>query len=84
MCGTAIISDVWEGLDTVFGADEVVIARSTEDVLRALAMDGTHRDALAKAAHARIRAKHTSAHRAAQLKNSLYPAKSRIFEPAQT
>ncbi len=82
-CATAIMSDFWEGLDTVFGADEVAIARSTEDVLRALAMDEPQRDALATAVHARICASHTSAHRAAQLEDSLYPAKSRIFEPVQ-
>ncbi len=74
-CGTAIISDYWEGLDTLFGADEIVIARSTDDVLRSLAMDGWQRDALAQAAHARICASHTSAHRAAQLEMSLFPAR---------
>lgn len=83
-CRTAIISDFWEGLDTVFGKDEIVIARSANDVLQALQMDTTQREALAAAAHARILASHTSAHRAAQLERSLYPAKSRIAEPAQT
>jgi spore maturation protein CgeB len=82
-CRTAIISDFWLGLDTLFGTDEIVIARSASDVLRALALEEPRRDALAEAAHARILAGHTSAHRAAQLEHSLSPAKSRIVEPTR-
>ncbi|MGN6126796.1 MAG: glycosyltransferase family protein, partial [Humibacter sp.] len=34
-CGAPIISDWWEGLDTLFTpGEEIVIARSSEDVVR--------------------------------------------------
>jgi spore maturation protein CgeB len=36
-CGTPIVSDAWEGLDTFFTpGKEIVIARHTDDVLHAL------------------------------------------------
>src|SRR5436305_14633506 len=35
-CATPIISDAWEGLDTLFGPDEILIARSPADTLRYL------------------------------------------------
>lgn len=70
-CGTAIISDVWEGMDSVFGADDIVIARSEEDVARALAAAESKRDKWAQAAHKRILAGHNSAHRAKQLEQAL-------------
>lgn len=67
-CGAPIISDDWAGLETLFApASEIVIARSTEDVVAALAMPETARSAMAKAARARCLAAHTAAHRAAEL-----------------
>lgn len=65
-CGTAIISDRWAGLETIFGPGEIVIADSSDDVLTAL--DGhADRAAIAEGCHRRIMAAHTAAHRAAEL-----------------
>jgi spore maturation protein CgeB len=68
-CGTPVISDVWEGLETLFPPDEaIVLARDTQDVILALQDTSTaKRDALAAAARWRVLAKHTSSARAAEL-----------------
>lgn len=65
-CGVPIISDAWEGLGELFEPDrEIIIARDTDDVLRALRRpDG--RD-LGRRARERVLAAHTAAHRAAAL-----------------
>ena len=73
-CGTAIISDWWDGLDTIFAAGEVLIARDTDAVLAALALDTPERDRLAAAAHQCITASHTARHRARELDDALTAA----------
>ena len=46
-CGTPIISDIWEGLDSVFEPrHEVLLAGTTDDVLAALACPDDDRDAI--------------------------------------
>ena len=65
-CAVPVISDPWDGLDTFFEPDEeIVIAQSAEDVLRAL----THADgsAMGAAACRRVLAEHTAEHRVQQL-----------------
>ena len=67
--GTPIISDEWSGLDEFFTPGrEILIARSTEDMLEILG-DMPESDARAIGARARERvlAAHTAAHRAAEL-----------------
>lgn len=68
-CGTPVISDVWEGLETLFPPGEaIVLARDTQDVIMALQnTTGAQRDALAAAARWRVLARHTSTARAAEL-----------------
>lgn len=68
-CGTPIISDVWDGLDTFFVPEkEILIARDRRDVQRILSDLGeAERRALGQAARARILAAHTAAHRAQEL-----------------
>jgi spore maturation protein CgeB len=68
-CGTPIISDIWEGLDTVLepGRD-IILARTGDDVLAAL--DG-NASAIGAAARARVLAEHTAEHRAAELEAHL-------------
>lgn len=67
-CGTAIISDYWEGLDRFYVAgSEIHVARTTEEVLAALDMTEAEARRLASAARERTLAEHTSAHRAAEL-----------------
>jgi spore maturation protein CgeB len=67
-CGTPILSDCWEGLDGFFAPGrEIIIVRTTEDVLAAL--DGSDAELLRIGATARERvlSQHTAAHRAAEL-----------------
>lgn len=68
-CGTAIVSDRWQGLDALLAPPaEIVLADTAEDVLAALARDT---DALGSAARARILAEHTADHRAEELERHL-------------
>jgi spore maturation protein CgeB len=68
-CGVPIISDWWDGLDTLFTpGEEILISRSPDDTLRHL-RDTPERDRQATAHRARekVLAHHTAAHRAAEL-----------------
>ena len=67
-CGTALVSDVWEGLGSFFTPGrEVICARGPEDTLAALDLDDAERNRIAGAARERVLAEHTSARRAAQM-----------------
>ena len=77
-CGVPIISDYWEGLETVFepGA-EILIAESARDTLRFLtSFPERSRIALSRRARKRVLARHTTEHRAAQLEEYLDDVKS--------
>jgi spore maturation protein CgeB len=65
-CGTPVISDWWEGLDAFFAPGrEILVARTAEDVLAALARDDIGE--IAEAARTRALAEHSSDHRAGEL-----------------
>jgi spore maturation protein CgeB len=67
-CGTPIVSDTWEGIETFFrDGEEIFLADGPGDVLAA--MDRTDAELARVAARARERtlAEHTGAHRAEQL-----------------
>lgn len=68
-CGAALICDAWPGLEDIFSlGEEVMIARTEQDVLRyLLAMPESDRRQLGMRARARVLAEHTVAHRAMQL-----------------
>jgi spore maturation protein CgeB len=68
-CATPIISDFWEGLDTIFRiGEEILVARSAEESLRILQQTPeAERRAIGERARARVLAGHTAAHRAAEL-----------------
>lgn len=68
-CGTPIISDAWDGLDTVFTpGEEIVIASSAEEVLSALCdMPEEQRLAMGAAARKRVLTSHTAQIRAQEL-----------------
>ncbi len=67
-CGTPLISDEWEGLEAFYAEGrEIMIARSTNDVIGALERTDLELAMLAEAALERTLAEHTSAHRAAEL-----------------
>lgn len=68
-CGTAIISDRWDGLDELFlPGEEVLLADGPEDVVRALRdLPEAGRRRLGLRARERVLDAHTAAHRAAEL-----------------
>jgi spore maturation protein CgeB len=68
-CGTPVISDPWPGLDEIFEPGrEILIARSTEDVLRYLRdVREDQRRAMGAAARRRFLDEHTAMHRAESL-----------------
>jgi spore maturation protein CgeB len=65
-CGVPIISDVWNGLESVFvPGEEILLARTAKDTLGYLRdMSEEDRRALGAMARARVLAEHTAAHRA--------------------
>jgi spore maturation protein CgeB len=68
-CGTPIISDCWEGIETLFEPGlEILIARSAAEVLHWV-RDTTEeeRRTLGERGRERVLAQHTAAHRAAEL-----------------
>jgi spore maturation protein CgeB len=71
-CAAPIISDWWDGLDEFFlPGREVLIARTTDDVLAALEMSDTGLNSIGAAARERTLAQHTAGHRAAELETLL-------------
>jgi spore maturation protein CgeB len=68
-CGTPIISDRWDGIETLLEPGrEIFLAESPAEVLRLLrGLPERERRAVARRARDRILAEHTAAHRAAEL-----------------
>ncbi len=74
-CGTPIISDVWDGIDDLFAPDrEIVLARTTADVVAALARDGA---AIGAAARARVLAAHTADPPRRRTRSTIWPRRAR-------
>ena len=75
-CGTPIISDHWEGLDTLFSiGTEIFVAHSTEEMLHRLQETSPDRaEEMGYAARRRVLSQHTAAHRAAELEGYLREA----------
>lgn len=72
-CGTPIISDWWEGLDTLFEpGTEILVSRSAEQTLRYLRdLSEEERVAIGQRARGRVLSEHTAAHRAEELEASV-------------
>jgi spore maturation protein CgeB len=68
-CGTPIISDAWPGLDEFFepGKDLLVASNAEETASYLHAFSEEQRQAIGQHARHRVLARHTSAHRAAEL-----------------
>jgi spore maturation protein CgeB len=68
-CGVPIVSDYWEGIDSIFRPDEeILIAHTSNDVLRYLRdLTEAERRAIGERARERVLAAHTAEHRAAEL-----------------
>lgn len=71
-CGTPIISDYWEGLETFFlPGEEIIIANTTDDVLNSINMSIEQRSLISRAAKSKILGRHTSDHRAEEFEKEL-------------
>jgi nucleoside-diphosphate-sugar epimerase/spore maturation protein CgeB len=74
-CGTPILSDRWEGIDSLFEpGSEIVLADTTKEALAALSRPSTE---IGAAARRRVLGAHTAAHRAAELEKYLIEAMAR-------
>ena len=75
-CGTPIVSDTWDGLDEFFTpGEEILIARSSEEAIAALAMSEAALGKIARAARERTLAEHSAARRAEQFEELLEHAR---------
>jgi len=71
-CGVAIVSDDWAGLDTFFEPGvEILVARNTTDVIKAMQLPRVEIARIAQAGRRRVLDSHTAAHRAAELETIL-------------
>jgi spore maturation protein CgeB len=79
-CATPIISDRWQGIESVFTpGTELILAESPADVLRALReVPEDARRAIGERARARVLAQHTSAHRAEELETYALNTPARV------
>lgn len=76
-CGTPILSDSWEGLDSFFEpGQEILIAERSEEAVSALDLTDAELKRIAKAGRERVLAEHTSEHRARELEILLQDARS--------
>lgn len=68
-CGTPIISDYWDGIDTLFEiGKEILISHSAEDTLHYLKnISESERKEIGERARAKVMSFHTAAHRATEL-----------------
>lgn len=77
-CGTSILSDWWEGLDQFFAPDsEILIARTTDDAVRALELTDAELLKISKAARERTLSEHTAAKRALEMEAAFESAFNR-------
>ncbi len=67
-CGTALLSDSWEGLDRFLRpGEEILVADSTAEALLALEYSDEQLARIARAGQERVLSEHTSSHRAQEL-----------------
>jgi nucleoside-diphosphate-sugar epimerase/spore maturation protein CgeB len=73
-CATPVISDKWEGIESLFRpGHEIILADSTEEVVARLESDADAA-AIGQAARERVLAAHTAGHRAAELESHIEEA----------
>lgn len=71
-CGVPVVSDPWEGLEACFEPGrEIILARSADDVVAALALPREELARLGAAARARALDEHTAERRAIELEEAL-------------
>jgi spore maturation protein CgeB len=77
-CGVPVLSDDWAGLDQFFTpGQEVLVARSSDDTLAALALGPSALAAIGRRARERALAEHSAARRAMDLERILFDTAER-------
>ena len=77
-CGVPIVSDEWDGLSCFFEpGSEIIVARSTGDVIHALEMPRADLAVIARAARERALSEHTAENRAQEFESVLEGAMHR-------
>jgi spore maturation protein CgeB len=67
-CGTPVLSDDWEGLETFFEpGEEILVARTAAEAEDALSRSPAELERIGRAARERVLAGHTADHRAREL-----------------
>lgn len=80
-CGTAIVSDPWEGIECFFSPGvEILIAQDTEGSLAGLDLDDAEIRRIGAAARERALSDHTSERRAIELVDALQMARAPLTE----
>jgi spore maturation protein CgeB len=78
-CGVPIISDWWDGLDSLFEPGrEILIAEKSADVSRFLRKSDDERLRIGARARERVLAEHTAAHRARELEGYVEEATTSV------
>ncbi len=76
-CGTAVLSDSWEGLSDFYKeGSEILVARSADDSVAALQLGDDEIGRIGRAARERTLAEHTSDRRAGELLEALEAART--------
>jgi spore maturation protein CgeB len=71
-CGTPVLSDAWDGLDTFFvPGEEILVARTSEEAVEAISRSPEDLVRIGRAARARALADHTADRRAQELIEAL-------------
>jgi spore maturation protein CgeB len=84
-CGTVVLSDAWQGLETFFvPGEEILVADATDDTVTALDLSDLEIARIGRAGRERTLADHTSDRRAAELvaliREARQPERARISE----
>jgi spore maturation protein CgeB len=82
-CGVSIVTDWWTGLDAFFEPGrEIIVARSTEDVVEALRLSADELTSIAQAARERVLTQHTADQRVLDLEAALGAARNAPVDAA--
>jgi spore maturation protein CgeB len=67
-CETAVVSDIWDGIETFFApGEEILLAQSVEDVIGAIELGEGELGRIGRRARQRVLDEHSAAHRASEL-----------------
>jgi spore maturation protein CgeB len=81
-CGTALLSDRWQGIDNFFEpGEEILIAEDGRQTVAALDMSDVELDRIAQRARERTLDQHSSSRRAGELVAHIEAARNRIYQP---